>query len=166
MSRSIFKRKNHTSSEILELVHTNLCGPITPQSYCGARYYIMFVDDYARMMVVMYLKEKSEAFKMFKWYLARVEKEIGKSLKCLRSDIGGEFTSHEFELFCNDKGMKRKTSTPRTPPQNGVVERRNRLIMDCARTLMMEKKCFLEILERSHKYYCLYPKQGSNKKRC
>ena len=52
---------------------------------------------------------------MFKWYLARVEKEIGKSLKCLRSDRGGEFTSREFEEFCNDKGIKRQTSTPRTP---------------------------------------------------
>ena len=68
------------------------------------------------MMVVMYLKEKSEAFKMFKWYLARVEKEIGKSLKCLRSERGGEFTLHEFELFCNDKGIKRQTSTPTTLP--------------------------------------------------
>ena len=45
---------------------------------------------------------------MYKWYLARVEKEIGKSLKCLRFDRGGEFTSHEFELFCNDRGIKRQ----------------------------------------------------------
>ena len=81
-------------------------------------------------MVVMYLKEKFEAFKMFKWYLARVEKEIGKIQKFLRSNKGGEFTSHEFELFCNDKGIKRQTFPPRTPPRNGVAERRNRSIMD------------------------------------
>ena len=144
MSRSSFKSKNHTSSEILELVHIDLCGPITPQSYCGARYYILFVDEYSRMMVVMYLKQKFEAFKMFKWYLARVEKEIGKSLKCLRSDRGGEFTSHEFELFCNDRGIRRQTFAPRTPPQNGVVERRNRSIVDCARTVMMNKNVALK----------------------
>ena len=126
------------------MVHTNLCGPINPQSYYGTRYYILFVDYYSRMMVVMYLKEKSKAFKMFKWYLARVEKEIGKSLKCLRFDRGGEFTSHEFELFCNCIGIKRKTSIPRTPPQNGVAKRRNRLIMDYARTLMMEKNVSLK----------------------
>ena len=87
-----------------------------PQSYCGARYYTLFVDDYSRMVVVMYLKEKSKAFKIFKWYLARVEKEIGKSLKCLRSDRGGEFTSHEFELFCNDRGIKRQIFSLGTPP--------------------------------------------------
>ena len=98
-SRSSFKSKNYTSSETIELVHTNLCEPINPQSYYGARYYILFVDDYSRMMVVMYLREKSEAFQKFKCYLARVEKEIGKELKCLRFDRGGEFTYHEFELF-------------------------------------------------------------------
>ena len=138
MSRSRFKRKNHTSSEILELVHTDLCGPINPQRYYGARYYILFVDDYSRMMVVMYLKDKSKGFQKFKWYIARVDKEIGKELKYLRSNRGGEFTSHEFELFYNDRGIKRQTSAPRTPPQNGVAERRNISIMDCARTLMME----------------------------
>ena len=81
---------------------------------------------------------------MFKWYLARVEKEIGKSLKCLRSDRGGEFISNEFEMFCNGRGIKRQTSTPKTPPQNGIVERRNRSIMDCDRTLMMEKNVALK----------------------
>ena len=61
---------------------------------------------------------------MFKWYLARVEKETGKTLKCLRSDRGGEFISNEFGMFYNDRGTKRQTSAPRTPPQNGIAERR------------------------------------------
>ena len=50
---------------------------------------MLFVDDYFRMMIVIFLKHKSDAFQMFKWYLARFEKEIGKSLKCLRSEKGG-----------------------------------------------------------------------------
>ena len=54
---------------------------------------MLFVDDYSRMMIVMFLKQKSDAFQMFKWYLSRVEKETGKNLKCLKSDRGGEFTS-------------------------------------------------------------------------
>ena len=96
------------------------------------------------MMTVMFLKHKFDAFQMFRWYLARVEKETGKSLKCLRFDRGGEFTSNEFDMFCNDKGIKRHTSTPRTPPQNGIVERRNRSIMDSAKTFMMEKNISLK----------------------
>ena len=77
---------------------------------------------------------------MYKWYLARVEKETGKSLKCLRSNQRGEISSNEFNNFCNDRGIKRKTSTPRTSPQNGIAKRRNKSIMDYASTLMMEKK--------------------------
>ena len=84
-----------------------MCGPIEVQSYKGDRYIMLFVDDYSRMMIVMFLKQKSDAFQMFKWYLVRVEKETRKSLKFLRSDRGGEFTSREFEEFCNDKGIKR-----------------------------------------------------------
>ena len=105
---------------------------------------MIFVDDYSRMMTVMFLKQKFDAFQMFKWYLARVEKETRKSLKCLRSDRGGELTSNEFETFYNDRGIKRKTSTPRTPPQNGITERRNRSTLDCARTLVIEEKVALK----------------------
>ena len=106
MTKSRFKSKAHTSKEILEIVHTDLCGPIDVQSYKGDKYIMFLVDDYSRMMIVMFLKYKSDAFQMFKWYLARVEKEIGKTLKCLRYDRGGEFTSNEFEMFCNDRGIK------------------------------------------------------------
>ena len=62
MAKSSFNSKNHTSIEILELVHTDLCGPITPQSYYGAKYFILFVDNYSRMMTMTYLKKKSKAF--------------------------------------------------------------------------------------------------------
>ena len=88
--------------------------------------------------------ESYKSFTMFKWYLVRVEKEIGKSLKHLRYNRGGEFTSHEFELLFNDRGIKRQITTPRTPPQNGVAERRNRSIMDYARTIMMENNVSLK----------------------
>ncbi|MDF3680891.1 reverse transcriptase domain-containing protein, partial [Enterobacter hormaechei] len=85
MTKSSFKSKTYTSKEVLELVHTDLCGPIEVQSYKGDKDIMLFVDDYSRMMTIMFLKKKSDAFQMFKWYVARVEKEIGKSLKCLRS---------------------------------------------------------------------------------
>ena len=107
MTKSSFKRKTYTSNEVLELVHTDLCGPIKVKSCKGGMYIMLFVDDYSGMMIVMFLKQKLDPFQMFKWYLARVEKEIGKSLKCLRSDRGGEFTLKEFEEFYNDRGIKR-----------------------------------------------------------
>ena len=60
-------------------------------------------------------------------------------MKCLRSNRGGEFTSNEFEILYNDRGIKRQTFSPRTPPQNGIAKRRNKTLMDYARTFMMEK---------------------------
>ena len=80
------------------MVHTDLCGAIGTPCYTGDKYVILFFYDYSKMMTIMFLKEKSEAFQKFKWYLARVEKEIGKKLKCLRSNRGGEFISTELTV--------------------------------------------------------------------
>ena len=63
----------------------------------------------------MYLNEKYKAFQKSKWHLARVEKEIGKKLKCLRSEKGGEFIYNEFNNFCIETGIKRQVSAPGTP---------------------------------------------------
>ena len=75
MEKSSFKSKTYTSKEVLELVHIDLFVPIELQSYKGDKYIMLFVDDYSRMMTVMFLKKKYDAFQMFKWYLARVEKK-------------------------------------------------------------------------------------------
>ena len=74
MGKTSFKSKNYHSEEVLELVHIYLCGPIGIEIYRGEKFFILFVDDYSRMMTVMYLKRKIEVFEKFKWYLARVEK--------------------------------------------------------------------------------------------
>ena len=107
MGKTSFKRKNYHSKEVLEIVHIDLCGPIGIERYIGDKLSILYVDDYSRMMIVMYLKEKYEAFQKFKWYVERVEKEIGNKLKCLRSYRGGEFISNEFNEFCVERGIKR-----------------------------------------------------------
>ena len=107
MGKTSFKRKNYQSKDILENVHTDLCGPIGVVSYSGENFFTLFVYDYSRMMTVMYLGEKSKAFEKFKWYLARVDKEIGKISKFLRLDRGGEFISNEFNNFCIERGIKR-----------------------------------------------------------
>ena len=69
-------------------------------------------------MTIIFLKKISNAFHIFKWFSKRVEKEIGKSLKCLRSNRGVEFTSNEFEIFCNDRGIKRQKSTSKVDRPN------------------------------------------------
>ena len=64
----------------MDLVHTDPCGPIGIERYNGDKYFILFFDDYSRMMNIMYLKDKFEAFQKFKWYLAKVEKETRKNV--------------------------------------------------------------------------------------
>ena len=89
---------------------------------------MFFIDDFTRMDWVFFLKEKSEAFNKFKAFKNLVENETEAKIKCLRSDNGGEFTSKDFNLFYETHGIKRQFSAARTPHQNGVFERRNRIV--------------------------------------
>ncbi|TYK12007.1 copia protein [Cucumis melo var. makuwa] len=89
---------------------------------------------------VYFVKEKSEVFGMFKRFKALVEKESGYYIKALRSDRGGEFTSNEFKTFCVENGIRRTMTVPFTPQQNGVVERKNRTILNMARSMLKCKK--------------------------
>lgn len=91
LTSSSFTSKSYSTKIILDLVHTNLCGPMRIQSYYD-RYFMFLIVEYSRMMQVVFLKDKSKSFHMFKIYKDRVEKESGKTLKCLRFDRGGEFT--------------------------------------------------------------------------
>ncbi|RVW79987.1 Retrovirus-related Pol polyprotein from transposon TNT 1-94 [Vitis vinifera] len=84
--------------------------------------------------------EKSEAFIAFKSFKARVEKETGRSIKILRTDRGGEYCSNEFEHFCDDQGIRRELTAAYTPQQNGVSERKNRIILNMVRSLLARDK--------------------------
>jgi hypothetical protein len=121
-------------------VHTDLVGPTTTKGLKGERYFMLLVDDYTRMTVVFFLKNKSEAFENFKIYKEMVENEMDSRIKCLRSDNGGEFTSKEFMDYCSSHGIKRQFSIARTPQQNGVVERKNMTVQEMARTMLMDSK--------------------------
>lgn len=96
LTKSSFSRKYYSSENVLDLVHTYLCGPMRTKSFYGDWYFMLFVDDTSRMMWVVFLKEKFEAFHMFKVFKAPVERGTSKSLKYLRLDRGGELTSQEF----------------------------------------------------------------------
>ena len=133
------------SSEILGLVHTDVCGPMKTTSMGGARYFVTFIDDKTRRISVYFLKTKGECFKKFKHYMALAEKQTGKDLKVLRSDNGGEFVSKNFGTFLGENGIARQTSTPYTPQQNGVAERANRTIVEMARSMLHAQNIGLEL---------------------
>src|SRR5438034_8802325 len=83
-------RQPHTTTERLELVHSDVCGPITPTSIGGARYFVTFIDDYTRYLWLYLIKEKFQAFSCFQGFRQAMELASGCKIKRLRSDGGGE----------------------------------------------------------------------------
>ncbi|TXG72550.1 hypothetical protein EZV62_001129 [Acer yangbiense] len=134
------KRSTWRASQKLQLIHADICGPISPTSNSKKRYLICFIDDFSRKTWVYFLVEKSEALVTFKHFKKYVEKEMDACIKCLRTDRGGEFTSQDFNEFYKENGIKRQLTAAYTPQQNRVAERKNRTIMNLVRSMLSEKK--------------------------
>ncbi|GKC48828.1 retrovirus-related pol polyprotein from transposon TNT 1-94, partial [Tanacetum coccineum] len=101
------KKTEYRATNILELIHTDICGPISPESFSGKRYFITFIDDYLRKTWVYFLKEKLEAFEVFKKFKVIVEKTTSKFIRALQSDRGGKYVSTKFMNFCEEQGIRR-----------------------------------------------------------
>jgi hypothetical protein len=134
-------------SERLELVHTDVWGPTQVSSLGGSHYYVTFIDDATRKTWVYCIQQKSDVFDTFKKWKALVENEIGKIFKCLRSDNGGEYCNKEFDYYFSYHGIHRENIVPRTPQENGVSERMNRTIMECARSMRLHTGLPLQFWE-------------------
>ncbi|MCO5607010.1 hypothetical protein L7F22_061201 [Adiantum nelumboides] len=130
------KQASTRASAPLALVHTDLCGPMSTSSLSGLCYMLVLVDDFSRYTWVSFMKLKSEAFGSIRDWKAMVEKEKDLKVKSIRSDRGGEFLSENFTRWCKSEGIRRQLTTPYTPSQNGVVERKNRTIMEMARVML------------------------------
>nr|GEZ95377.1 zinc finger, CCHC-type [Tanacetum cinerariifolium] len=134
-SRAPFPNQTNTkSSEPLNLVCGDLCGPISPETKSGKKYMFLLIDDCNRYMWVYFLKSKDEALETFKEFKLKVENEVGKKLKSFRTDREGEFTSMEFIRYCKENGILRQLTAPYSPQHNGILERRNRPVMSTTRT--------------------------------
>ena len=130
------KKSTHHSTEPLELIHSDVCGPMNIASVGGSRYFVTFIDDYSRYTAVYMMKNKSEVFQKFKEFVALSENSTGKRVKRLRSDNGGEYASEEFLKYCKMHGILKEDTIPYTPQQNGTAERMNRTIMETVRSIL------------------------------
>ena len=137
--KSSFTLKNTIStSRPLKLLHLDLFGPSRNTSLGGIFYAFVIVDDYSRFTWVCFLAHKDNAFKAFKNLAKRVQNDKGFCITTIRSDHGREFKNESFKSFCNDFGITHQFSSPRTPQQNGVVERKNRTLVEMARIMLKE----------------------------
>jgi transposase InsO family protein len=107
----------------------------------GKWYVLVVVDDYSRYAWVFFLEEKGETFGFVRDLVLRLRNERhGDAIRAIHSDNGSEFRNSCFEIFCHDLCLEHKFSSPYMPPQNGVVERKNRTLCEIARTMLYEHR--------------------------
>ena len=125
------------SSEMFELVHSNVWGPFS-LSIDGFKYFVTFIDDFSKVTWVYLLKSKSEVFECFKDFHRLVITHFSAHIKTLRTDNGTEYTSHNMKNYLISHGIVHQTSCVNTPQQNGVAERKNRDLLEKTRAIMMQ----------------------------
>jgi len=139
------KKGAKRSEGILEIIHTDICGPFPVTTVDGYDSFIIFTDDYSRYGYIYPIKERSEVLDKFKIFKAEVENQHDLKIKIVRSDRGGEYygrhtpygqVSGPFARFLQENGIVAQYSTPGEPQQNRVAERRNRTLMDMVRSMM------------------------------
>ncbi|KAI9161207.1 hypothetical protein LWI28_015428 [Acer negundo] len=140
-TKSMHKKGKYLSTkEPLELLHMDLMGPMQTESLGGKRYIFVCVDDFSGFTWTYFLREKSETFDKFKMICNKIQNEMNsniKSIKRIRSDHGREFENISFGTYCDSVGISHEFSAPRTPQQNRVVERKNRVLQEMARVMLL-----------------------------
>jgi hypothetical protein len=138
MTKAPFTGKSERAKDLLELIHTDVCGPMSINARGNFSYFITFTDDYSRYGYVYLMKHKSESFEKFKEFQNEVQNQLGKKIKALRSDQGGEYLSQSFDDHLKECGIVSQLTPPGTPQLNGVSERRNQTLLDMVRSMMSQ----------------------------
>lgn len=124
------------SSRVLEIVHSDVCGPIEPSTFDNKKYFVTFIDDFSHFTKVYLIEQKSEVFECFKDYYFKVTSMFNVQIHKLRCDNGREYDNHNFHVFCNRHGIVLDFTVPYTPQQNGKAERMNRSLVERARSMI------------------------------
>ena len=117
------KHASWHASGPLQLVHNDLCGPLSSPSFFGCKNFLTFIDDFSRRTWVYFLKLQSEVFDKFLAYKALVEKKFGHQIQRLTTNNGGEYVNNNLTSYSTTQGIQMKQNVPYTPQQNGVYKR-------------------------------------------
>ena len=123
-----------------KLVHTHVWGPSRTESTLGFRYFVTFIDDYSRCTWLFLMKTRTELFSIFKKFHAEVQTQFNTSICILRNDNAKEYISGPFSSFLSSHGILHQSSYAYNPQQNGVAKRKNRHLVETARTLLLHRK--------------------------
>ncbi|KAL0283551.1 UNVERIFIED_CONTAM: Retrovirus-related Pol polyprotein from transposon TNT 1-94 [Sesamum radiatum] len=130
MNRKPFVGQSTIANGLLDLVHTDVRGPLRTPTRGGFSYFITFTDDHTWYGYVYLIRYNSEIFGRFKEYRLEIENQTNRKIKALRSDRGGEYLNGEFIDYLKENGILSQWTPPGTPQHNGVAERRNRTLLD------------------------------------
>ena len=137
LKRAPFPEKDGiTTKNILDLIHTDVCGPFSTNSAGGAKYFVTFIDDFSRMRSVFPIAKKSDVFEALREFEAMVTTQTRLKIKAIRSDCGGEYLDHRVKNWMKQKGIRHERSVPHAHQQNGVSERTNRILCEMAVSMM------------------------------
>ncbi|GJZ06280.1 putative ribonuclease H-like domain-containing protein [Tanacetum coccineum] len=125
-------------SQPLQLLHMDLFGPTSVRSINHKTYCLVITDDFSRFSWVFFLRTKDETSGILKDFIRQIENQLNQKVKTIRCDNGTEFKNRDIIEFCGSKGIKREYSNARTPQQNGVAERKNRTLIEAARTMLAD----------------------------
>ncbi|GJV28242.1 retrovirus-related pol polyprotein from transposon TNT 1-94 [Tanacetum coccineum] len=129
-----------SSQEKLYLLHMDLFGPMRVSSINGKRYILVIVDDYSRFTWVRFLRSKDEAPDAIIKCIKNIQVRLNATVCNVRTDNGTKFVNQTLREFYENVGISHQTSIARTPQQNGVVKRRNRTLVEAARTMLIFSK--------------------------
>ncbi|GJT44907.1 putative ribonuclease H-like domain-containing protein [Tanacetum coccineum] len=132
------KIEERTVREPLELLHMDLFGPVSVESINKKKYCLVVTDDCSKFSWVFFLAYKDETYDMLHDLIVGLENRLRHKVKTIRCDHGTEFKNQLMNEFCAKKGIKREYSIARTPQQNGVAERKNRTLIEAARTMLAD----------------------------
>jgi transposase InsO family protein len=128
-----------TSSRLLKLLHMDLFGPIAYISIGSNKYGLVIVDDFSCFTWVFFLQDKSEAQGIVKKFIRRAQNKYELKIKNI-SDNGSEFRNTNVEEFFDEEGIKHEFSSPYTSQQNGIIERKNRTLIEAAKPCLMSTR--------------------------
>nr|GFB67037.1 putative ribonuclease H-like domain-containing protein [Tanacetum cinerariifolium] len=130
-------KSEDTNQEKLYLLHMDLCGPMRVESVNGKKYILIIVDDYSRFTWVKFLRSNDETPMFIIKFLKMIQVRLNVPVRRIRTDNGTEFVNHTLRDYYEEVGISHETSVARSPQQNGVVERRNRTLIEAARTMLI-----------------------------
>ncbi|GJY92146.1 retrovirus-related pol polyprotein from transposon TNT 1-94 [Tanacetum coccineum] len=134
--RASLKKQISSIKKCLHLLRIDLFGPVTPRFINHEKYTLVIVNEYSRYTWVYFLKKKTQAPETIMSFIKRVKNQNYIKVKQLKTDNSTEFRNIILINFCDEKWISQNFSSPYTPEQNGVAERKNRTLIEATRTML------------------------------